>query len=538
MADAVQLTPEVLAANLNDPMWRLCNLYKIIVKGDDDQEGEGLVLQFKPNRAQRRLLARLHHRNIILKARQLGFTTLIAILWLDTALFSNAPIRCGIVAHEREAAESIFRDKIIFGYENLPDELRERSPPKKATATETHSAPNGPSIRVATSMRSGTTHRLHISELGKIAAKYPAKAREVLTGSIPSVPKSGITVIESTAEGQDGAFFDMTQIAKAAAEASRPLSQKDYRFHFFPWWDAPEYELDPEGVIFTEANLVYFSDTEAKIGRPLSERKRAWYVVTMNADFAGDAPMMWQEYPSTPEEAFQVSTEGCYYSTQLSTARREGRMPAKLPVESAPVWTFWDIGRGDMTSIWLMQKVGAEHRFIGYYENSGEELDHYVTELQRRGHVYARHFLPHEASAKRIGKSKDTNQSIEEMLVELWPGQRFEIVPRVNNVQAGIQATRAQFASAVFCSTECDQGLKRLAGYRKRWDQAKGRWMDEPLHDDNSHGSDAFRQYGQVAQAGQTFGLGFAGPDAKAKFGPGGRWKRPGRRTSGSGMAA
>jgi hypothetical protein len=102
---------------LADPMWRISNLYKIIVKGTD--EDEGLVLQFKPNRAQRRFIERLHHRNIILKARQLGFTTLIAIVWLDHALF-NANSRCGIIAHDREAAKVIFRDKVKFAYDNLP----------------------------------------------------------------------------------------------------------------------------------------------------------------------------------------------------------------------------------------------------------------------------------------------------------------------------------------------------------------------------------------------------------------------------------
>lgn len=538
MSDDAPLTPEVLAANLDSPMWRLSNLYKIIVKGDDD-EGEGLVLPFRPNRPQRRLLAKLHHRNIILKARQLGFTTLIAILWLDTAIFSKSPIRCGIVAHEREAAESIFRDKIIFGYDNLPEALRDRFPLSKKTATEIHFKHNGASIRVATSMRSGTTHRLHISELGKIAAKYPAKAREVMTGSIPTVPKSGITVIESTAEGQDGAFHDLTQIAMKSAEARRPLSQKEYRFHFFPWWDAPEYELDPEGVILSEASLVYFAKIEREIGRALSDAKRAWYVVTVNSDFAGDQPMMWQEYPSTPKEAFQVSTDGCYYAEQFSRARVEGRIPDMLPIESAPVWTFWDIGRGDMTAIWLMQKIGVQHRFIGYYENTGQELDHYVAELQKRGHIYARHFLPHEADSKRIGKTADTNQSIKEMLVDLWPGQKFEVVPRVHNIESGIQATRAQLASAVFCGTRCHQGLKRAQNYRKRWDPVNGRWTEEPLHNDDSHGADALRQYGQVAQAGQTFGLGFAGPDAKKAFGhTGGSRRKAWRRGGGTGMSA
>src|SRR3546814_20426280 len=69
------------------------------------------VVPFKPNRAQRQLIARLWHRNIILKARQLGFTTLVCIIWLDHALF-NADQRCGIVAQDREAAEVIFRDKV------------------------------------------------------------------------------------------------------------------------------------------------------------------------------------------------------------------------------------------------------------------------------------------------------------------------------------------------------------------------------------------------------------------------------------------
>ncbi|MGA0525075.1 terminase, partial [Escherichia coli] len=100
------------------------------------------------------------------------------------------------------------------------------------------------SIRVATSMRSGTIHRLHISEFGKICAKYPDKAKEVMTGSIPAVPKTGILVIESTAEGQQGEFFELCQDARHKREAGKILTQRDYRFHFYPWWDEPNYRLD------------------------------------------------------------------------------------------------------------------------------------------------------------------------------------------------------------------------------------------------------------------------------------------------------
>ena len=112
-------TEEELKACLSDPLWRICSgaLYKIIIKGDekakDENKKHDLVTEFKPNRAQKRLIASLWHRNVILKARQLGFTTLVCIIWLDTALFSEN-VRCGIIAQDREAAEAIFRDKVKF----------------------------------------------------------------------------------------------------------------------------------------------------------------------------------------------------------------------------------------------------------------------------------------------------------------------------------------------------------------------------------------------------------------------------------------
>lgn len=512
-------TLAALAANLNDPMWRLCNLYWIITKGDDDDDGEGLVVRFKPNRAQRRLLARLWHRNIILKARQLGFTTLIAILWLDTALFSKSPIRCGIIAQDRETAETIFRDKVLFAYEHLPEVLRERMPLETANKSELLWAHNKSSFRVATSMRGGTPHRLHVSEFGKIAAKNPQKAREVVTGSLPAVPKSGIVVIESTAEGQDGAFYTMTERARALQEQGKALTQKDYQFHFFPWWEAPEYALDEDAeVVLTEVHTTYFNELEAIIGREITTGQRKWYVATMEADFGGEQPLMWQEYPSTPKEAFQVSTEGCYYSTQLTAARKNGRILPSIPRVAAPVNTFWDVGRGDMTAIWFHQRVGMQNRFLLYYEASGEDLDHYAQFLQDQGFTYGVHYLPHETNHRRIAMNQATSRTTKEMLEALLPGQRFEVVPVVESVTTGIQATRNVFASCYFDESGCAQGLKRLANYRKEWDKTRGCWKVSPLHDDNSHGADAYRQFGQEADAGNKFPGGgvSAGPGRRA----------------------
>lgn len=506
MADAA-----TLEESLRDPMWRLCNLYKIIVK-ENDGDTDGKVIQFKPNRAQRRFIKRMWHRNIILKARQLGFTTLVALLWLDYALF-NENVRCGIIAQDRETAEIIFRDKVKFAYDNLPDEIRAVMPLAKDSASELLFAHTNSSIRVATSMRSGTIDRLHVSEFGKICAKFPDKAKEVKTGSIPAVPKSGIIIIESTAEGQEGEFYKMTQRSIRQRESNSVLTVRDYRFHFFPWWEAAEYEIDPAGVAITSADKEYFSKIEGETGVPINERKRAWYVATRNADFEENPEEMWQEFPSTPKEAFQVSTEGCYYATQLAKARKEGRI-CRIPKLELPVDTFWDVGNSDSTAIWFKQKVGMEHRFIKYYENSGETLGHYAKYLQDTGYLMGRHFLPHDAAHKRLS---DHNKCIKEMLENLGI-KNIEIVPVITDELTGIQMTRDAFSQCVFDEVDCAEGLKRLQNFRKAWNKQTSTWKPTPRpNDDNAHGSDAFRQFGQALDGGMLAGM--VQPSSRRKAG-------------------
>lgn len=512
-------TDEDFQRCLGSAEWRLFSgrLYKIIVKGDDD--GDELVMPFIPNEAQRRFLARMHHRNVVLKARQRGITTLIAIMWLDHALF-NANARCGIVCHDRDSAKVIFRDKVKFGWENLPADLRERMPLAADNADELLFAHNNSSIRVATSMRSGTLHRLHISEFGKVCAKYPDKAQEIVTGSLPSVPLSGITVIESTAEGQDGDFHDMTRKAQKAQQQGKALSVRDYRLHFFSWWDDDSYMLPGEEaakVVMTEADKAYFHKVEAAIKRSLTLGRRAWYVSTRDGEMQGKSERMWQEYPSTIDEAFQVSTEGVYYAKELADARKSGRV-LKIPLLDVPVSTFWDIGRRDHTAIWFMQKVGVEVRFIKYHEASGERLGYFVKYLQDTGFIFGHHYLPHDAAHKRLS---DSNKSVQEMLEDLMV-RNIEIVPRISNELDGIAMVRAHFPTFYFDEEGCADGLKRLAGFKKQWNKSLGAWRNEPADDDNCHGADAIRQYAQAVEAGIYLG---AARSAKPKAQRKGGWR-------------
>ena len=476
----VKLSTEV-RENYKNQLWRLCNLYWILDK-------DGKEIPFRPNEAQYLFLLDMHNQNIILKARQRGFSTLIQLLLLDSAVFMPHT-KCGVIAQSLEDVEVIFDDKIKFAYNRLPQLIR-NTVSAVGDSKRKLELSNGSSVRVGTSMRSGTLQYLHVSEFGKICAKDPAKAKEVRTGSLPTVQAGNFWFIESTAEGSEGDFFEMCKAAEARSQIDKPLSIMEPKFHFYSWFDAEEYKADPEGVIITKIDHAYFDGMEAKLGVTIEPERRAWYVLK-RAEIGGQ-DNMYQEYPTTPAEAFHLSTEGTYYQRQLADARKGGRI-CKVPKLGIPVNTFWDVGRTDMTAIWFHQQMGLEHRFIGYYENSGEDLRHYVKYLQDTGYLFNQHLLPHDADHKRLSYN---NQSIKEMLEELGL-RNVDIVPRIDNILAGIEITRAAFPMAWIDETDCKLGLQRLENYRKRWVVMTQTWGD-PLHDYNSNGADAFRQWAQA----------------------------------------
>ena len=101
---------------LDSKLYRMNRLYKIVDKN-------GRVVQFKFNPEQADLFDNLWYMNIILKARQIGFTTFICIYMLDECLF-NHDVEAGVVAHTKPDASDIFRRKIQFPYDHLPAEIK------------------------------------------------------------------------------------------------------------------------------------------------------------------------------------------------------------------------------------------------------------------------------------------------------------------------------------------------------------------------------------------------------------------------------
>ena len=75
--------------------------------------------------------------------------------------------------------------------------------------------------------------------------------------------------------------------------------------------------------------------------------------------------------------------------------------------------------------------------------------------------------------------------------------RKIEIVPRIEEIQHGIMATRDFIGSCWFDETGCKEGLVHIDSYKKKWNTVLQCWMDEPLHDVHSEASDALRQAAQ-----------------------------------------
>lgn len=439
----------------------------------------GKMIPFVMNDDQSKFIAERHGLDLILKARQRGFTTVIQLDMLDDCLFIPN-LSAGVIAHSLTDAKAFFKDKIKFAYDMLPPEFHRLVSAENDSADSLRFS-NGSSIRVGVSLRSGTLQRLHVSEYGKLCAKYPDRAKEVKTGAFNTVHVGQNITVESTAEGRGGGYFEMVETARKLEEQRAQLTALDFKFHFYPWWTDPGYVLDAD-VTETREMQEYFERLE-RMSIKLTQPQRAWFI--KKSDQQGDA--MGQEFPSTPDEAFDVALEGAYFSKQMSKLRSEGRI-CRIPILDAPVYTTWDLGVGDAMAITFWQDVGMERRAIDYLEGSGEGFGYYAGELTKKGYNYARHYMPHDADHRTLGvNAKTRKQHAEDAGIK-----PVDVLPRILTEAQGVDASRAFLPQVWLDETRCKRLITCLDSYRKEWDDKAGVWKDKPVHDEYSHGYKSF----------------------------------------------
>jgi hypothetical protein len=273
------------------------------------RDKRGRLVAFQLNKAQREYARQCTHRNIVLKARQLGITTYIA-----SRFFLNTITRPGTVtvqvAHDQSSAEEIFR--IVHRFlENLPEGLRKG-------ALETSRANVGQIVfprldseyRVETAAdpnagRGLTIHNLHCSEV----ARWPHDAAATLASLRAAVPPDGEVVLESTPNGAGGCFYEEWQKA----------DEKRYMRHFLPWWWETGYRRLPGVTDFSEEEAAMVA-AYGLTGEQIAFRR------ALRADFGKLAK---QEFAESAMECFLASGECVFEVEQIEQRLAEVGEPVE-----------------------------------------------------------------------------------------------------------------------------------------------------------------------------------------------------------------
>lgn len=187
---------------------------------------------------------------------------------------------------------------------------------------------------------------------------------------------------------------------------------------------------------------------------------------------------------------FDAAAPGAYYASLLGEAERDGRV-GRVPYDPAlKVDTAWDLGIDDYTAVWFFQQAGREVRAIDYFETRGEGLQAVVRQaIGGRPYVYGTHHLPHDVMVRELGAA---GRSRFETLGGL--GVSPINVGAAMDAEERINAARLMIPMTWFDAEKCAGGLERLKAYRKRW-RRETRSYGGPLHDEASHGADAFGEF-------------------------------------------
>lgn len=284
-------------------------------------------------------------------------------------------------------------------------------------------------------------------------------------------------------EGYDIAWVEEAQsLSQRSLDMLRPTIRKEGSEIWFSW--NPDSEDDPVDVFFRQQGR------DDAICVKVNYDSNPWFPSVLRVDMEAD-------YVADPEKAahvwggeYSVVTEGAYYARLLAQAEKEGRIGA-FPYDPAlPVYTAWDIGVDDYTAVWYFQENRQQVRAIDYYETSGDGAEMIIAEaIKPKPYEYAAHYMPHDVKVREWGAGAKSRY---QTLMGLG----------MNNIRVGvaqgpaerINASRAIMPIVSFNKETTHQGIKRLRNYRRRLNAATGTYSG-PLHDENSHGADAFGEF-------------------------------------------
>ena len=342
----------------------------------------GTVVPFRLNDAQRKLYAVAKRqqdagkpvRLIILKARQLGFSTLTEGL-IFHACATRRNVNALIVAHREDATANLFRMSKLF-YDELPapvkpmlrasnaQELVFENPSKLRSEREARPGLRS-RIRCATAGgrgigRSDTLQCVHLSEYAFWPEGADGKASTLagILQAVPSLPGT-MVVIESTANG----FEDFKERWDAAV-----AGENDFEPVFFAWFENPDYSMPVvPGTEWTP------EERDLKAAYQLTDEQLQWRRWCIANNCGGSLDMFRQEYPASPGEAFLHSGTGVFDNEQIVLRLERLPGPAGRGEFTDGEWTESETGA---ITLYEMPEEGVPYVLGG--DTAGEGSDYFT----------------------------------------------------------------------------------------------------------------------------------------------------------------
>lgn len=292
----------------------------------------GELGRFRLNRAQQHMHECLERqkretgkvRALVLKGRQQGAST-----YIGGRFYGEASLNRGrnvfILTHEQDATDNLFKMVDRF-HTNNPI-----APETGAANAKELSFPgldSGYTVGTAGSRAVGRSKTIHCFHGSEVAFWPNAKGHFAgVVQAVPDLPGTEV-ILESTANGMSGEFFERWQRAEAGVG--------DYIAIFVPWFWQDEYSRDtPADWSPTEEELTY------QEAHGLTDGQMVW----RRAKIAelGDPLLFMQEYPATASEAFQTTGIESYIPAALVlAARKKEHEPAGPLIMGADPARFGD----------------------------------------------------------------------------------------------------------------------------------------------------------------------------------------------------
>jgi hypothetical protein len=332
------------------------------------RDRDGLLKPLIANSVQREFERRCGRNNIVLKARQMGMTT-----WVAARFFLRTIITPGTmtvqVAHTQAAAEAIFQ--IVHRmWECLPGDLRRGALRRtNASAGRMVFGAMDSEYRVwsagdENAGRGLSVQQLHCSEV----SRWPGDASATLAGLRAALAPGGELVLESTANGAYGAFYEewcrgvdgvgrelcgFTHVSEARHGAPGLVANDQLVRHFFPWWMEEAYVGVRVGVGDMREEELALVEREG-----LSE-EQVGFRRGLERSYGG---LRMQEFAEDAETCFRATGACCFEVAAIE----QRMMEAPEPVERRRNGALW---------VWLRAQRGKKYVVAVDTAGGGEDGD-------------------------------------------------------------------------------------------------------------------------------------------------------------------